>query len=141
MAQSAPIDSVSPASISGTAKGALITGEISKRSGQTLTFKGVQCYQLDLALTKVQRTVSSRFFIAHGYVYNMQVVGNTEPVEKSPEYDAIMNGFEFTVVPVPPSPQKRANSDAYNAGRRAGQIFVYVLVAAVLLALIRKLRS
>lgn len=144
MAQKSPLDSLTPEFVRGLEEGSVEPGESSKRAGKNLTFKSVPCYQLDMTLIKVQKTFSSRFFIAHGYAYTLQVVGETEPVEKSPEYDAIMNGFAFTVAPAPPSapsPQKRANSDAYNAGRRVGQIFMYVLIGAVVIALIRKVSS
>lgn len=141
MTQRSQLDTVSPEFIRGLEEGAVEPGESSKRGGKSLTFKGVPCHQLDLLLVKVQKTFSSRFFIAHNYVYNLQVVGEKEPVEESPEYDAIMNGFSFTVAPPPPSPQTKANSAAYNAGRRAGQIFMYVLIGAVVIALIRKVSS
>jgi len=143
MAQPTPLDSMAPEFIKGLENGAVRSGESSKRGGRMLTFKGVPCYQMDLMLVKEKQTFSSRIFVTHGYAYTLQVVGDVEPVEKSPEYDAIMNGFAFTVAPPPvsPSPQKRANSDAYNAGRRVGQIFVYVLIGAVVIALIRKVSS
>jgi hypothetical protein len=89
--------------IEGFDRGSFIPGKLDKRGGRLITFLGLPCYQVEGRLADGQTTVL-RVFLAHGLGYQLIVVGNQEPVEQSPEFEAIMGGFAFDSPPVLPPP-------------------------------------
>lgn len=75
-------------------------GEIQKRGGRFVTFLGRSCYQLE-AIVPDGRTVVTRIFAAHGFIYYLSILGTKEPVEADPEFETTMRGFDFTIPPEP----------------------------------------
>jgi len=70
-----------------------------KRGGRITTFKNLPCYEFERLLEGAM--VASRIVLANGYGYHVVIRGGVRPVEKLPDYEAIMDGFEFTSPPVP----------------------------------------
>ena len=75
--------------------------KLTKRDGRITTFRGLPCYQLE-AMHNARTTVF-RAIVANGFHYQLELAGDPEPVEKRPDFEKIMNGFEFTSPPAPPS--------------------------------------
>jgi hypothetical protein len=78
-------------------------GGAKSRGGRMTTFKGLPCYESD-GLLDSKTTAVTRVVIANGFGYRLQLLGGADPVEKRPDFEAVMNGFEFTAPPVPPVP-------------------------------------
>jgi hypothetical protein len=107
---------------------------VTKRDGRIATLKGLPCYESEW-LASGKRTGVIRVVIANGYFYKLQLLGNADPVEKRPDFEAIMNGFEFTSPPVPPVPAEPLDPGKKLA-RRMGQVAVYCLLGALVLGLV-----
>jgi hypothetical protein len=75
-------------------------GQVKKRGGRFITFRGLQAYQAESALAD-GRTSVTWVFNAHGFLYILTLLGGQEPVEKNPAFNTIMQGFEFTAPPEP----------------------------------------
>jgi len=109
-------------------------GSIVKRASRLTTFKGMPCCQAEV-LVNGTRSAAIRLVIANGFAYQVQVIGDVEPVEKRPDFEAIMNGFEFTSPPVPPDPNA-TTGDGKNPSYKAGQALGYCLIVLVLVRLV-----
>ncbi len=70
-------------------RGFLKPGFLAKRGGRQMTFKGVPCYQYDVAFKDSGDTATIRLFIAHGWAYQMQLAGGTDPVEDRADFESI----------------------------------------------------
>ncbi len=86
-------------------------GQIEKRAGRFVTFRGLPSYQAEGILAD-GRTTATRVFKAHGLSYNLSLIGAKEPVEDDPQFEKLMQGFEFTVPP---------EQEAKNAGPEDAQ--------------------
>jgi hypothetical protein len=112
----APTGSVVDADVSaGFDEGFAAAAGARKRGGRFSTFKGLPCYESEWVL-KGQCTLASRVVIANGFAYQLQLLGNADPVEQRPDFEAIMNGFEFTSPPVAPVPRSRGAAVAGTIG-------------------------
>jgi hypothetical protein len=105
---------------------------MTKRGGALTTFKGVPCYEYRGVLDG--HTVVIRIVIANGFVYQIQVAGGADPVEKRPDFEAIMNGFEFTSPPIAPSPPPPKP----DVGRLVRKVLGYGLLGGLLLGFLYK---
>ncbi len=83
--------------------------QLEKRGGRLLTFRSVPSYQVECKVPD-GRTVVTRAFIAHGIIYEMNIVGGQEPVEKDPAFETIVHGFDFTAPPEPAPPRAGPNA-------------------------------
>jgi hypothetical protein len=108
-----------------------VQGTVRKRGERFMTFKGLPCYECEL-LVHEQMTTVIRVVIANGFAYQLQLIGNADPVEKRPDFEAIMNGFEFTAPPVPPDPHARAKA----RGRLFGDVAAQFLFTAIAVGLL-----
>jgi hypothetical protein len=107
--------------------------ELTKRDGRITTFRELPCYQLEAMLNG--RTTVFRVVIANGFHYQLELAGNADPVEKHPDFETIMNGFEFTSPPVPPSPvdpHQKGKAVAFSVGK----ITTYGLLGALVLGIV-----
>jgi hypothetical protein len=107
--------------------------KLTKRDGRITTFRGLPCYQLEAMLNG--RTTAFRAVVANGFHYQLELAGDADPVESRPDFDTIMNGFEFTSPPVPPPPVGRAKTFPpllTGLGRIAG----YCLLGALFLGIV-----
>ncbi len=86
-------------------------GQIEKRGGRFVTFRGLPSYQAEGILAD-GRTSATRVFTAHGLVYHLTLLGAKEPVEDDPAFEKLMQGFEFTAPP---------EQDAKNTGSGGAQ--------------------
>jgi hypothetical protein len=73
-------------------------GQVEKRGGRFITFRGLPSYQAEGVLAD-GRTAASRVFAAHGLVYHLTLLGGKQPIEHDPAFEALMLGFDFTVPP------------------------------------------
>ena len=83
-------------------------------------------------------TSVTRVFIAHGFGYNLSLLGGKAPVEDDSVLEKVMQGFEFTA---PPETQPASSSEhgkALNISQRMGQIAGWCIMGAVLLFLVRR---
>jgi hypothetical protein len=105
-----------------------------RRSGQRVTFRGLPAYQLNATLQN-EVSASVRLFIANDLAYCVQVLGPEPRIEEQPDFEAIMNGFEFT------SPPQRtvARNDPFSVGMALGKIVFDVAVVAGIVWLIVRL--
>jgi hypothetical protein len=107
-----------------------------KRGGRLTTFQSLPCYATE-GLVEGKSTTAVRVVIANGFAYQLQLLGNAEPVEKRPDFEAIMNGFAFTSPPVPPTPLPTSPTNPFDRSeqlaQKAGQVAAYCLIGAVLL--------
>lgn len=104
-----------------------------QRGGTRTKFAGLPCYE-SRALVNGQLTAVIRVVVANGFAYQVQLLGNTEPVEKRPDFEAIMNSFKFTSPPVVPSPGAYTAAKPVNFAYTMGQIAAACLFAALVLA-------
>jgi hypothetical protein len=74
--------------------------------------------------------------LANGFCYQLQLVGNEDPVEQRPDFESIMDGFDFTSPPVPKTVIKVDRRD--NVSYRMGQIAGYCLIAALVIFVAKK---
>jgi hypothetical protein len=81
-------------------------GQLEKRGGKLGTFAGVACYEAKGRQGNF--TAVAQVFAAHGYIYNLNIVGGGQPVEDSPAFPELLRGFEFTVPPAPTLPVENA---------------------------------
>ena len=114
-------------------------GHATKRGGRLTTFQGLPCYATEGVL-EGKATTAVRVVIANGFAYQLQLVGNADPVEKRPDFEDITNGFAFTSPPVAPTPS--STSDPLDRGERlaykAGQVAGYCLLGALFLGLLAR---
>jgi hypothetical protein len=108
---------------------------IEKRGARITTFKGLSCYEWEWLINGT-RTSATRSVIANGYAYQLQLLGTADPVEKRPDFEAIMNGFEFTSPPVPPDPLEPRK----RVVRTIAHVLVYGLVGFALWGTVTMLR-
>jgi hypothetical protein len=87
-------------------------GQIEKRGGRFVTFRGLPSYQAEGILAD-GRTSATRVFTANGFVYHLTLLGAKEPIEKDPAFETLMQGFEFTAPLEPDS--KRTGSEVVQA--------------------------
>jgi hypothetical protein len=123
-------------------KGAYATGGVRKRGGRITTFKGLPCYESEWVHDD-QQTVAVRVIVANGYLYQLQLRGNADPVEKRPDFEAIMDGFEFTSPPVPPAAPESRSPWLPTAGgfvKHTAIAFTVMLILALLNRIDRKKR-
>lgn len=73
--------------------------QVKKRGGRLTTFQGLQCLQIE-AIFDDRRTTVSRILQANGFFYTITVAGDKQPVERNPDFERIMSGFQFTEPPV-----------------------------------------
>jgi hypothetical protein len=121
-------------------------GQLEKRSGRFVTFRGLPSYQAEGTLTD-GRTTASRVFTAHNFVYTLSLIGTKEPVEDDPEFEKLMQGFEFTASPEQQvsaqsggQTQPAPDSDyarALNISERMGRLAGACILGALLLLLFR----
>jgi len=109
---------------------------LKKRGGRMTLFKGLACYESEW-LVRDTSSLAIRIVIANGSEYQLQLLGKADAVEKRPDFEAIMNGFEFTAPPVAPSPSAttEAANDEKNPAYKAGQALGYCAIALVLVRL------
>jgi hypothetical protein len=109
-------------------------GPLKKRGGRLTTFRGLPCYESEW-LVRGTNTAAIRIIIANGRAYHVQLLGKADPVEKRADFEAIMNGFEFTSPPVPPVAPEPLDP-GQKLARRMGQVAVYCLFGALVLGLV-----
>ena len=107
--------------------------KMKKRDGRITTFRGLTCYQFEGTLDA--KNTMFRMVIANGYLYQLELAGDPNPIEKRPDFETIMNGFEFSSPPLPPSA-------AGSAGRfpphltNMGKIATYCLLGGLILGIV-----
>jgi hypothetical protein len=74
------------------------SGQFKKRGEGYISYQGLSCYQL-AGVYPDGSTAISRCFLAHGFAYNLLIIGNSKPVEQDAEFDKAINGFAFTEPP------------------------------------------
>jgi hypothetical protein len=107
--------------------------EFRKRGGKLMTFRGLSSYQHEGILNG--RTTVFRVVIANGFLYQLQLLGKADPVERRPDFERILNGFEFTSPPVPHSPvdpHQKGKAVAFSLGK----ISTYGLLGALFLGIV-----
>jgi hypothetical protein len=87
------------------------SSDMKKRGGRFVVFNGLSCYQSE-AVAPDGRTAVCRIFLANGFGYNLEVVGTKDPVELSPNFEKIMNGFGFTEALAQPGAAQGQTSEA-----------------------------
>jgi hypothetical protein len=107
-----------------------------KRAGRLTTFKGLPCYATE-ATANDQSTVAIRMIIANGFGYRIQMNGHADPVEKRADFESVMNGFDFTSPPVPPTPATATPADRVKMLSRAmGSLAACCLFVALVVGLV-----
>jgi len=109
-----------------------------KRGGRLLTFRGLPCYQHEGTLDG--RTTVFRVVIANGLLYQLVLLGNADPVEQRPDFESVMNGFEFTSPPVPP-PGPDPHRKAKAIGRVTGTLCAYSIPLTAMLLIYLGVRT
>jgi len=72
--------------------------KLTRRGGYFVVFQGQVCYQSETWHASGNSMVC-RVFFTHDVCYALAVIGGKDPVEKDPDFDAIMNGFAFAEKP------------------------------------------
>ncbi len=114
-----------------------------KTGGRFITYRGVKAYQAE-GLRDDKWTGAVRIFFANGFLYQIVVMGENQ-IEKSPEFEAVMNSFNFIETPTPVirpnaplSTEEKPNSVAYKAGQVAGACLMIALFLFVVKRLFRR---
>jgi hypothetical protein len=71
---------------------------VKKHGGRYLTFKGLPAYQTETISTDGKNGVA-RVVLAHDRMYVLTVVGAKIAFDREPDFEKIMQGFEFTEPP------------------------------------------
>lgn len=125
--------------IAGIEKGQLQHSEVSKISGNKLTYCGVPCYQLETLIDTTQTRTINRFFNGHGYSYFVAIMYPQDYTNQSSTLESIFDCFAFTEQPVV---KISSGNSAYEKGYRIGQltanVMICVIVGAVIFALFKK---
>ena len=113
-----------------------------KRGGRFITFLGLPSYQTESLLVANGRTLATRVFAAHGFVYNLSLVGAKEPIEDDPAFETLMQAFSFTVPPEQDTKRTGSGADseygkALNLSRLMGRIAAFCIIGAILLLVFR----
>jgi hypothetical protein len=111
---------------------------VTARGGRLGTFRGLTSYDW-FGRVGPTDTAVIRMVIANGFAYQVHLLGKADPVERRPDFEAILNGFEFTDPPTPPEPTDRGKALAYNIGKMIGYgLPVAIVVGLVIVGLRRK---
>lgn len=105
-------------------KGATRTGLATKRGGRITTFKGLPCYQFEGTIDSDTSSVV-RVMYANNICYQIQLLGGSDPVEMRPDFESIMNGFQFA----PPSAETPPKNTRQSLAWAVGFIVIIVVVA------------
>ena len=120
------------------------TGDVAKINGSIITFKKLPCYQVNIRIKQNNSTGTIRAFLANGYLYQLQIIGNKSLFKERKKQEKIFSAFEFIGSPTMPRPVSSAVQKAYNYGYIMGRIAFYCIVIAVIVgivALIKKIAN
>lgn len=117
---------INDAFVNGFDHEAVSEGTLKKRGGRITAFKNLPCYECEHLISGAM--VASRIILANGFHYHVIIRGGLRPVEKLPDYEAIMDGFEFTS---PPVPHTAGPVDPFQKGKdlsfRVGKSLAYMI--------------
>ena len=116
---------------------AYAAGTIKRRGERICTFMGLPCYECEWLLNG-KMTYVMRIVFANGFGYQLMLLGNADPVEQRPDFEAIMNGFDFTSPPVPPDPLERGKRVARLVGKLSASCVFGALVLGFLVRSVRR---
>ena len=130
--------SINRETMAGFDEGFIVNGITEKTNGKIIAFKGVPCYQLNGRVIRPgKRTCALRFFVAHGFWYQLQVLGTEQPVEDRADMESIFNAFRFTTARAAPS--ARAHDLRHIPfSRTMGKLAFWCLVLAAVVFLFKK---
>ena len=114
-----------------------------KRSGDFVDHRGQSSYQCEGTFATGQSSVC-RIFLGHGNCYALMVIGNEQPVERLPEFEAIVNSFELDTVPLNLPAMRVADEErtvAFRVGEFAGRIIVLTIIIGFIAFVVRKART
>ena len=97
------------------------------------TFRGLPCYSTEATIPD-RSTAANRLLIANGFGFRLEVDGTANPVEQRADFDAIMNGFEFTSPPIPPT--ANAVDPIEKLSRAMGGVAAFCLFGALVVGLV-----
>src|SRR5262245_27927987 len=117
-----------------------VPGKTEKRGSRLLTFKNRPCFQAE-ALLPTGQTAIQRVFNAFGNTYHLTVLGGKEPIEQHPDFEKIVNGFDFTEVPPPDAPSAAPGGDPDNWVKSVSQLAGKVACICFLIALVATLAT
>jgi hypothetical protein len=72
----------------------LLGGELRKLSGTRIQFKGQDAYEVHVGAAD-ESIITVRFFLAHGFMYQLQIAGNTLPLGARDHLSLIFDRFDF----------------------------------------------
>jgi hypothetical protein len=115
--------------VNGYEKSFFKAGQMTKRGGRFITFQGRPCYQAEGTLMD-GRTVVSRCVLSPSLGYSFMVMGGHDPIEITPEFEAIANGWTLTAPAVQDAVEEPRNI-SYLMGRVVGFCIMGIAVAWV----------
>ena len=121
----------------------LLGGELRKVSGQRIQFKDLSAYEVHVE-AEDESIITVRFFIANGFMYQLQIAGCKLPVSARDNLSLIFDRFDFmseaeaaevaaTIAALEAEAQAEADAEARGPGARNALIIV---VALALFALV-----
>jgi hypothetical protein len=134
----------------------LLGGELRKISGQRIEFKDLSAWEVHVQAAD-ESIITVRFFIAHGFMYQLQIAGCKLPVSARDNLSLVFERFEFmseseaaevaaTIAAMEAERQAEAEAESRGPGARNAVIIVvalglFVLVLVVFVIGVRRLAS
>lgn len=115
-------------------------GVASKLKSEKATFRGVPCYQICVRFEQNNAIAAIRAFAANGFLYQVQIIGESLPIDDQSKLEHLFSMFEFigspatTVAKAPSSEQK-----AYNFSRLMGRLVGICLIAIIVLVVAKRM--
>jgi hypothetical protein len=129
--------------------GLFAPGVATKLRSDNPTFLGLPCYQVFVHLEQSTAQIAIRAFSTQGFLYQLQLIGDSVPVDDQDKLASLFSMFEFinsppTVVANDPVSMPAANApspdlQAYNFSQMMGRVAGICIVVMIMLAVGRKL--
>lgn len=73
------------------------TGDVAKINGSIITFKKLPCYQVNIRIKQNNSTGTIRAFLANGYLYQLQIIGNKSLFKERKKQEKIFQHLSLSV--------------------------------------------
>ena len=128
-------------------EGAFESGVASKLAGEIISFRNIPCYQVHSKIEKDGAIGTTRVFLAHGRLYQLQAVGSRLPLDQRNQLGSLFNSFNFLSPPLPVDPTQKTPATAaprpfnpgsdFRTGRIGGIIAACCVIGIVGILLVR----
>ena len=114
------------------------SGDLSKISGEIITFRGVPCYQMHTRINQDGSIATTKAFGANGYLYQLQLIGSKLPINERGNLEKVFASFEFLGAPrLPELKPASRQTKPYKFSRMMGRIAAYCIIGIIILVVVK----